>query len=148
MEFIELDQEGLVILEERFQDPEVLEWLSGTLPLEQWFHYVQQSPDYHAWIVYEAGHPVGQIDVEIYTDGTAAISLLTNPQLRYKGYGKRMVETLLKRPEISSVQMIKIGIEPDNIASLNCFRKVGFIEQGLDDEGLVEFAYPLRSNGV
>lgn len=145
MDFHKLDSDGLSILEEWYKDPEVLNRLSGTLPLLQWYNYVEQSSDYYAWMVLENGVPVGQISVELYEDRTAGISILTNPQLRYKGYGTKMLQSLLKRSELSLTQMIKVGIETDNHASIQCFKKVGFVEDGLDKDGLVELTYCLNS---
>ena len=75
MDFQELDYKRLNILEEWFKDSEVLNRLSGTLPLERWFQFVQQSPNYFAWMVYDkdVAGAVGQIEIEIYPDRTAAI---------------------------------------------------------------------------
>lgn len=142
--FRELDDSGLEILEEWFKDPEVLKRLGGTLPLKGWFQYVQQSPNYFAWLAYENGKPVGQLAMEVDADFSAAISLLTSPELRNKGYGKRMLNTLLQRPELSSVQIIKVGIEPDNKASLQCFKNAGYIEKGLDEEGFITLTLALK----
>ncbi|AZN41702.1 GNAT family N-acetyltransferase [Paenibacillus albus] len=144
MDFKKLDLEGLSILEEWFKDPEVLKWLSGTLPLNRWYEYVEQSPSYFAWMVYEEGSRIGQISLEIYSDNTASIEILTNPPLRNKGYGKRMLEAFLTRPELATVQTIKVGIEHDNITSLNCFKKIGFVEQEFDLEGLVTLTFSLH----
>ncbi|WP_421617603.1 GNAT family N-acetyltransferase [Brevibacillus sp. TJ4] len=144
MEFFELDQNRLAILEQWFTDHEVAQRLNGMLPLQEWFDYVQRNPDYFSWMVYVDSQPVGNIDLERYTDGTASVSLLTNPSLRNQGYGKRMIDALLKRPELSSVETIEIGIEQDNIASIKCFRKAGFIEHGLDEDGFVLLTYPLK----
>ncbi|WP_062104328.1 GNAT family N-acetyltransferase [Bacillus niameyensis] len=110
--------------------------LSGTLPLNQWFRYVQESPYYWAWLVYEGEVPIGQIDMEMYTDFSASISLLTNPRLRNKGFGKKMLNTLLQRPEMVRVQKLVVYVEIDNLASLACFKHVGFIENGIDEDGL------------
>lgn len=144
LDFKKLDQDGLSILEEWFKDTEVLNRLNGIIPLQQWYNYVEQSSDYFAWIVLEQGVPVGQISVELYEDQTGAISILTKPQLRYKGYGTKMLQALLKRAELSSTEMIKVGIEIDNHASIKCFKKVGFVEHGFDKDGLVELNYFLN----
>ncbi|WP_274364748.1 GNAT family N-acetyltransferase [Paenibacillus thermotolerans] len=144
MEFVELDLEGLQVLEEWFKDPEVLKRLTGKQPLRQWFQNVQQSSNYWAWMVTQEGQPVGQIAIEIYSDRTAALSLLTHPQLRSQGYGKRMLEQLLLRPELAEAVSIKANIEPDNIASVKCFTKAGFTEQGTDEYGYLVFTYSLK----
>ncbi|MEK3886505.1 hypothetical protein [Bacillus sp. FSL K6-3431] len=79
LEFIELNNEGLEILEEWYKDKEVLNRLGGKLPLQRWFQYVQQNPNYFAWMVFEKNSPVGQIEVEIYSYNSASIGIMTNP---------------------------------------------------------------------
>ncbi|WP_158289282.1 GNAT family N-acetyltransferase [Paenibacillus flagellatus] len=141
MEFVRLEQEGLALLKQWFQDPEALRRLSGMLPLERWLPFVLQNPDYYAWIVYESGQPVGQIDAETEADGTAYVSLLVNPGLRGRGYGSRMLAALLQRPELTAVRRWEAGIEPDNIASIRCFRKAGFVEQEVDEDGFMRLVF-------
>jgi hypothetical protein len=51
LEFIELNHEGLEILEMWFKDEELLNRLGGTLPLQGWYEYIQQSPNYFTWMV-------------------------------------------------------------------------------------------------
>ncbi|GIN71344.1 hypothetical protein J14TS2_18190 [Bacillus sp. J14TS2] len=68
---------------------------------------------------------------------TASIALLTHPQLRNKGYGTKMLQTFLQRPELLRTQKIEVGIEPDNFASLSCFKHAGFKEEGVDANGFM-----------
>lgn len=134
--FRELNERHLHILEEWFQDDEVLKRLGGLLPIEQWFQYVKGSEDSWAWIVFSEEVPVGNLYLEVLEDSSAYISLLTNPELRNRGYGKKMLKTFLQRPEINKVDKIEVAIETDNIASLACFKHVGFKENGMDEDGL------------
>lgn len=147
MDLIEFNDDGLELLEEWFKDNEVLNRLGGTLPLERWHQYVQKNPNYYAWMAYEKDDPVGQIEIEIYSDNSSAMSILTNPVLRHKGYGKKMLHALLQKSEISTVQMIKVGIESDNIASLNFFKQAGFMEESIDDEGFLVYSLNLSNKG-
>lgn len=140
MEFLLVNHNDLEILEVWFKDKELILRLGGTLPLHQWFQYVIGNPNYYAWMVYENNVPVGQINLEIYDDFSAFVSILTNPKLRNRGYGKRILEMLLNRQELSIVKIIKVEIEPDNLASLHCFKKVGFIEEGINNEGYINLA--------
>ncbi|MEK3886506.1 hypothetical protein [Bacillus sp. FSL K6-3431] len=55
-----------------------------------------------------------------------------------------MLNTLIQKSELSSVQIIKVSIEPDNIASLHCFKQAGFIEEGLDKEGFITLSLNLN----
>lgn len=144
LKFIELSHNSLQILEEWYEDEEVLRRLGGKLLLKQWFDYVQQNPNYFSWIVFENNEPVGNIDVEIEEDQTAYIGLLTNPSKRNQGYGKKMLKMLLEREELSQGAIIKAGIETDNMACIRCFQSVGFTEDGLDEDGFLSFIYHLN----
>lgn len=144
MEFIELNHEELKILDEWFKDEELMNRLGGTLPLKDWFGYVQKNPDYYTWMAYSKSIPVGQINLEVSPDHSASIGIMTNPALRNKGYGKMMLNTLLQRPEISTVEVIEVGIEQDNIASIHCFKQVGFIEEGIDEDDYINFSLKLK----
>lgn len=146
MEFRELEQPNLYVLEDWFKDAEVYKWLSGKLPLKRWYKFVNKSSNYYAWIVYEQEIPVGQISVEIYPDHTASVSLLTNPSLRNKGYGKRMLELLQNRKELDAVQIITAGIEVENIASIRCFKKVGFADEGIDSDNIMNLSILLHNH--
>lgn len=141
MVFKELKEEDLVFLEEWYKDEEVLKRLGGTLPLNRWFCYVQQNNNYYAWIVHEDIIPAGQVALELYPDCSASISILINPSYRNNGFGQKILKALLQKTELSAVQIIKVGIETDNVASLQCFKKVGFIEEGLDMDGLIALSY-------
>ncbi|MBO0992286.1 hypothetical protein IPU53_04415 [Bacillus sp. SD088] len=57
--------------------------------------------------------------------------------MRNKRYGTKMLQTLLQRPELSLAQKNEVGIEPDNLASLSCFKHVGFKEEGFDADGFM-----------
>lgn len=144
MEFVELNLEELKILDEWFKDKELMDRLGGTLPLQEWFGYVQKNPKYYTWMAYSKSTPIGQINLEISPDYSASINVLTNPILRNKGYGKMMLNTLLQRPELSTVKVIEVGIEQDNTASLHIFKQVGFIEEGIDEDGFINFSLKLK----
>lgn len=144
MEFVELTHEELKILDEWFKDKELMDRLGGILPLQDWFGFVQENPNYYTWMVYSKGTAVGQISLEISSDNSASISILTNPALLNQGYGKKMINTLLQRPEISTVEIIKVGIEQDNIVSRHIFKQVGFIEEGIDEDNFINFSLKLN----
>ncbi|MFS0616063.1 GNAT family N-acetyltransferase [Lederbergia ruris] len=137
LDFYRLDEVHLEVLDEWFKDEEVLHRLGGTLPLNNWFQYVQKSPYYWAWLVQEQGRPVGAIWMEMDINFSTSIALLTHPQLRNKGYGTKMLQTLLQRPELSQAEKIEVGIEPDNPSSLKCFKHIGFKEEGFDADGFM-----------
>lgn len=139
--FKELKEQDLVFLQEWYKDQEVLKRLGGTLPLNRWFRYVEQNHNYYAWIVYEEIIPVGQVALELYPDCSASVSILINPSYRNNGFGQKILKALLQKTVLSTVQIIKVSIEIDNVASLQCFKKVGFIEEGVDSDGMIALSY-------
>lgn len=50
---------------------------------------------------------------------------------------------MLIQEELLVVRIIKVGIEPDNLASFPCFKSVGFMEVGIDNEGLISLSLKL-----
>jgi RimJ/RimL family protein N-acetyltransferase len=140
-----LDETALPILDFWLRDDELRERLSGMLPIQRWYRYVRMVPDYFAWMAYHSGIPVGMINAEMYPDQTASIGLLVNPQLRSQGYGKRILMTALTYPEFARLQLVEADIEIDNVASLRCFRSVGFVDQRryTDDDGFRTLVYPM-----
>jgi len=134
-----VDEETLPTLETWFEDPELRRRLGGTLPLRRWFSYVDSQPGRFAWMAYEEGKSVGMVDLEAEPDGTGWVAHLVKPELRGRGYGRRILEAMLAQPEVSRLKVIKGGIEPDNVAALRCCQAVGFVLEGdePDEEGFL-----------
>ena len=111
--------------------------------LEDWFNYVNENPNYYSWIAYERELPdvaVGIVNVEEYKPLVGAISVITNPVLRGKGYGAKIVKYVIQQPEIAHLKKIEAFIKPENVPSLKCFQKANFINHGLND-GLFEYVF-------
>ena len=56
-----------------------------------------------------------------------------------RGYGRRILHLLKRRPEIAGASALIAEIDPKNVASLTCFRSAGFSEESEipGEEGLV-----------
>lgn len=147
---IPFDESGLWTLEAWFQDAELRKRLGGMLPLRRWFDSVRTDQGRFTWMAYEQSAPVGLVDLETYPDHTAWATLLINPELRGRGYGRRILRAMLSRPEVTCLKRIKAIVEHENIASLQCLWSVGFVVEYSDveyselgEEGFVIFAYSL-----
>jgi len=138
-----IDVSNLSALETWFQDSELQTRLGGMLPLEQYLNLVHTTPNRETWMAYVKNTPVGLVDLEFYSDNTASISLLVNPELRNCGYGRKILNTALSQPEVATLKVIEAMTEADNAASLRCFKSIGFIEQFSepDEEGFLKLVY-------
>jgi len=107
------------------------------------------------------GHPIGMIDCGVFDrwvdyDGegsngpiiravrpvtTGSIAFVVDPASRRKGIGLAMIACLLARSELTGVQLIEAGVDPDNIASMRCLAAAGFQQHRLDPdfEGMLYF---------
>lgn len=95
----------------------------------------------HIWVVRESGRAVALVDVEPYDDGTAGIALVVAPSLRGKGFGRRVLESVRQRPELSRVQEFIGAIEPGNVAARRCASRARYaIADREDDEGLLRIS--------
>jgi len=141
LQFRILDPSGLDIFAAWFADDELSRRVST--PTEQWFQYVSTKPENFAWLIYEGREAIGQIQLDTYPDRTGSLSLVVSPELRSRGYGKRILSALLLREEASRLGEIRACIEEDNSASLNCFRACGFVARDIepDNNGLITFFY-------
>ncbi|HLU20992.1 MAG TPA: GNAT family N-acetyltransferase [Bacillaceae bacterium] len=103
---------------------------------ESFVMYVASNPNHYCWIVYQNNVPVGKVTYEI-VEQKAYIDILIRPDYRRKGLGKRIIEKVISRSEISSIKQIVAGIKHTNTASINLFKSVGFDAEGseIDSDG-------------
>ncbi len=137
--FTPVDKSELFLLESWFQNPEIKRKLDGMLPLNKWLNWVRTSDEQRAYIVYEENTPVGLVHLETYSNATASISFLVNPNKWSRGYGRRILSTLKFNHEIADIKAIEAYIEVDNLRSIKCFKAAGFIEQTSEvtEEGFI-----------
>jgi len=131
----------LPTLEAWFEDDELRRRLGGMLPLPEYLDYVQREPDYFAWLAWDGEAPVGAAFLQQEPGQPQSFAFLVAPALRGRGYGRRIVQTLLAQPESASIQTWKLSIEPDNTASRRCLTAAGFVQEGdeADAEGFLSY---------
>ncbi len=93
----------------------------------------------HVWIAFdEANQPVGLIDVEPYSDGTAGFAFVVAPPRRGQGIGKRILLALSQQEELKGVHTLIGAVEPENIASRFCLINANFtVAHVPDGEGML-----------
>lgn len=139
--FVPIDEPGLQLLQSWFVDDELQRRYDR--PTDRWLAYVRSQPGVYAWLINEAGVPVGYLQLDTDAAGTGYIGLVVRPDLRKHGYGKRILRALLDRPEVRPLHQIIGSAEADNVASQRCVTAVGFIQQDSqpDAAGFLTFVY-------
>jgi RimJ/RimL family protein N-acetyltransferase len=140
---VPMEQSDLPTLQAWFEDEELSRWLGGTLPLQQYFDYVQSEVNYFAWMAIEGDTPVGAAFMQVEPSEPQGFAFLVKPELRSRGYGRLIVQKLMAQPEASAATEWKVGIKVGNIASQRCLDSVGFVpESGVaDEEGFLQYVY-------
>ena len=65
--------------------------------------------------------------------------IMTNPDYRGKGYGKKMLQLAIKYAfEITKVEAVHLNVFPENIRAKRCYESVGFSERKTEKDA---FAY-------
>lgn len=139
--FIPLDEAGFVMLRTWFSDLELQRRFE--YPTRLWFDYVCNEPNVYAWLIQDGDVPIGQFQLDIGTERMGHVGFYVNPELRNQGYGKRILNAFLHRPEVSSLNKIVAEAEVDNVASHRCLQVAGFIQERSepDEDGFVSFIY-------
>lgn len=137
-----LQKTDLPILELWLEDAEVLKRMDGMLPLDEWYENTSRNDMYYTWLAYIGEQPIGTVIIEL-DEESAYIGIITNPALRYKGYGKALISEVMKRPELQAVTKWVASIEEDNVPCLACFSALGYVQEDLepDEDGFLELVY-------
>ncbi|SHF22488.1 Protein N-acetyltransferase, RimJ/RimL family [Seinonella peptonophila] len=143
--FRKFEESDLDFLKNWFEDVELKKRLGGMLSLDEWYFRVIKIPNQKHIMFLNDGRPVGKVCIEEYENKTASISLFVNPQLRNQGFGSNILTYILSHPIVGHLESITAYIEPDNPASYFCFKKVGFVDQGvINEDGMRLLSYKLK----
>lgn len=137
-----LQKDDLPLLELWLEDAEVLKRMDGMLPLGEWYENTSQNDMYFTWLAYIGEQPIGTVIIERDNE-SAYIGIITNPTLRYQGYGKALISEVMKRPELQAVAKWVASIEEDNKPCLACFSALGYVqeEEEPDEDGFLDLVY-------
>jgi RimJ/RimL family protein N-acetyltransferase len=91
---------------------------------------------YNRWTTWDGERVVASIEVPC-----CAIAYTVPPAFRRHGYGRRILEALFEAPEVADVELFGAGVDPDNVASIQCLRSAGFVQDDEDPdfEGMLYF---------
>jgi RimJ/RimL family protein N-acetyltransferase len=137
-----MTQNDIPMLQEWYADSDLSDELDGD-DLPHQFANMQSDPKYWAWIACVEDEPVGFVWFEIVEDGIGNESLGIRPDVRNRGYGSAMLRSLAATPEARRAVVIVAHIYPENVASIRCHEKAGFVceNEEPDDEGFLRFVH-------
>ena len=82
------------------------------------------------------------MQIERESDVTATLAFCVRPDLRGRGYGKRILKAVPDSPHLADVETVWGGAEPDNEANRRCLRALGFSEDPYPEErSMVKMVY-------
>jgi GNAT superfamily N-acetyltransferase len=140
----------LTIVESWFRDPETRRWLGGPEWLaamldradrvvgEEFrgavqtgaYRYLARSEGrdfgyvdcgtFDRCTVYGGEGPDGPIITDTIDVSTGSIAFVVDPDLRRRGLGRAMINSLTRQPEVHFVELFEAGVEPENTASRRC----------------------------
>lgn len=86
-------------------------------------YQMNQQPQYLATL---AGKPLGTLRLD-YRDGGAAIyGFVVRPEYRRRGYGRQMLEYIIRQLHNEGVQTITLEVETDNENAIGLYKSCGF----------------------
>lgn len=121
--FTPVDEMGLRLLQEWYDatpDPRICR------ETPEWLEYVRHTPGVWAWMVFDGELCVGSIALDTGPDGSGCFGITVNPELRSRGYCKRMVRAMLELPELAHIHTFIASAHRDNIASQRCLLSAAF----------------------
>jgi Acetyltransferases, including N-acetylases of ribosomal proteins len=133
-----------------FDDDDTRRFIGGSGWVEHSLLHPPKPPTEHdgrqisarfMWVAREDGVPVGVVDIETYDDRTADLALIVAPDHRRAGLCKRILEAAIGHPALGDVQVMRLGVEPDNIGAARCAESAGFSVEPhhLDEQGLTHY---------
>jgi RimJ/RimL family protein N-acetyltransferase len=139
--FRTIDPTTLRELRTWFADPELEHRVS--YPTDQWFAYVTETPDVFAWMIFDGDMPVGMSQVDLAPESRAYFDFAVKPERRGQGYGWRILQQLVRQPELSTTTALLGYVEPDNTASRRCLLAAGYHNpsETPDADGMIEYIY-------
>lgn len=98
----------------------------------QWFSNKLHDPNCHLYIVLgEEGAPIGQVRFDIGEDGGALVDLHLADGARGRGFGRQALQQACSRLFATApVRHVTAQVKLDNQASLQLFKRAGFIDTG------------------
>jgi RimJ/RimL family protein N-acetyltransferase len=158
-------RELLHLVDPWFDDAETQRWLGGAewprrmldlgdRPLGE-FRGAMETGRFR-WLAYDGDRAIGYCDAGTFNRWTtwdgrqviaslpapcAGIAYVVDPSVRRRGYGVAVLAALVRAPEVVAIELFAAGVEPNNVASVACLRRAGFValEPKPDFEGMIYY---------
>jgi len=123
--------------------PVVKRWV----PIDNWqvyFQAVTNLKNYYLYSVYHEGKIIAHIAGEVKEDAVA-ICLVVDPMRHGQGIGTAVLVEMQRQTQslFGHVNAYVAGIFPENISSIKCFEKAGYIKERKGNDGEDMYFYIL-----
>jgi len=112
-------------------DPDAITFSISRRPVgrtehQRWLAWRLAEPAARLWIAEQAGHPVGQVRVDV-EDGVGTVSIAVAPEHRGRGLGTAILEALnAEAGRDGAIRRLRALVHPENPASLRAFTRAGY----------------------
>ncbi len=116
-------------------DEEGMKFLESYSRPSEWIHLVNQK-DRFLYIAFVQEVPIGFFDFEIIGTAGHFVVYLSAP-FRGKGLGRQVLEGAFRLKILDSVEVLDVNVEKDNAPSIRLLEDAGFVQEGVDEEGML-----------
>lgn len=106
---------------------------------KKYFKYLTKTENVFYYKVFDAEKLVASVHCEL-SDKTLYLSLLVIPDFQNQGIGTAILTDIKNGVLPIEFEKISVSIDEDNFASLQLFKKAGFLQTSKEDE-LIDFIY-------
>jgi len=117
------------------------ESIKNWIAIEDWdtyYEYAINEPATFLFALYDNNNFIGELTAEKDDENKCLyIALTINPKFQNRGFGVRVLNYFKENAKClveGESKYISVGIDKNNIASIKCFEKAGYVYQDEDEE--------------
>lgn len=111
---------------------------------EEWLKLVESRPERHAFVTTDHGWIVGFADIEFDDDGDVSFAFGIKPEMRGKGFGKKLLDQVISYAKKCGARTIQGGVDRQNTACIKLLQSEGFSPAVFDNE-IVQYIKALNN---